>query len=116
MRLIDADALKEALQYLKLINYDNSGFSKINNNAIQKCIEEIDNAPSVELTKPQSYAMGFCDGLKAQTYKKPPVFERPQGEIRWTDKLSITSSGDIIDFEGRVVGHVDLEIMKGGAE
>ena len=25
-----------------------------------------------------------------------------ESEIRWTDKLSVTSSGDIIDFEGRV--------------
>lgn len=37
-------------------------------------------------------------------------------DIRWTDKLSVTANGDIIDFDGRVVGHIDLEIMKGGAE
>ena len=36
--------------------------------------------------------------------------------IRWTDKLSVNSNGDIIDFEGRVVGHINLEIMRGGAE
>lgn len=36
--------------------------------------------------------------------------------IRWTDKLSVKSNGDIIDFEGRVVGHINLEILKGGAE
>ena len=29
-------------------------------------------------------------------------------QIRWTDKLSIKSNGDIIDFEGRIVGHIDL--------
>ena len=42
--------------------------------------------------------------------------ERPQGDIRWTDKLSVKSNGDIIDFEGRVVGHIDLEDMRGGEE
>ena len=39
----------------------------------------IDNAPTVEVTKIQSYIMGFSDGFKAQTYEKPPMFERPQG-------------------------------------
>lgn len=42
--------------------------------------------------------------------------KRQQGEIRWTDKVSVKSNGDIIDFEGRVVGHINLEDMKGGAE
>lgn len=37
-------------------------------------------------------------------------------EIRWTDKVSVKSNGDIIDFNGRVVGHINLKIMKGGAE
>lgn len=41
---------------------------------------------------------------------------RPQSDIRWTDKIFIKSSGDIIDFEGRVVGHINLEDMIGGAE
>lgn len=42
--------------------------------------------------------------------------KRPQGDIRWTDKVSLKSNGDIIDFEGRVVGHINLEEMKGGAD
>lgn len=37
-------------------------------------------------------------------------------EIRWIDKLSVKSNGDIIDFEGRVVGHIDLEVMIGGGK
>lgn len=37
-------------------------------------------------------------------------------KIRWTDKLSIKINGDIIDFEGRVVGHINLESMEGGTE
>lgn len=36
--------------------------------------------------------------------------------IRWTDKLSVKSNGDIIDFEGQVVGHINLGVMKGGME
>lgn len=44
------------------------------------CITEIDNAPTVEITKPQSYCMGFADGLAAQNYEKPPMFERQLGE------------------------------------
>ena len=45
------------------------------------------------------------------------AFEKgPQGDIRWTDKIFVKSNGDIIDFEGRVVGHIDLEVMKGGAD
>ena len=46
----------------------------------------------------------------------PSVEERPQCDIRWTDKLSVKSNGDIIDFEGRVIGHIDSEDKKGGAE
>ena len=37
-------------------------------------------------------------------------------EIRWTDKLSVKSNGDIVDCEGKVVGHINLDVMKGGAE
>lgn len=37
-----------------------------------------------------------------------PYEERPQDDIRWTDKVSVKSNGDIIDFEGRVVGHINL--------
>ena len=36
--------------------------------------------------------------------------------IRWTDKLSVKSNGDIINFEGRIVGHIDLEVMRGEEE
>lgn len=37
-------------------------------------------------------------------------------EIRWIDKLSVKSNGDIIDFEGRVVGHIDLNVMRSGTD
>ncbi len=30
-------------------------------------------------------------------------------DIRWTDKLSVTCNGDIIDFNGQIVGHINLE-------
>ena len=34
-------------------------------------------------------------------------------EIRWTDKLSIKSNGDVIDFEGHVVGHIACNHLMG---
>ena len=37
-------------------------------------------------------------------------------DVRWTDKLSVMHNGDIIDFEGRIVGHIDLEDMRGKIE
>lgn len=39
----------------------------------------------------------------------------PYKEIRWTDNLSVTSNGDIINLEGRIVGHINLEDIEGGA-
>lgn len=35
--------------------------------------------------------------------------EKPQGDIRWTDKYSVTNSRDIVDFSGRVVGHINFD-------
>ena len=69
----------------------------------------IDNAPTVEI--PTELCKG-CRFLKDCETCEEKL--KPQGEIRWTDKLSITSSGDIIDFEGRVVGHINLEDVKEG--
>ena len=48
----------------------------------------IDNAPTVELTS----------------------------DIRWTDKVSVIDNGDIIDFYGRVLGHINLNSVKSGAD
>ena len=97
--LISREALKKKLTPIKLFG-----------GAYCKAITEkdIDNAPAVEPEKAKeselikAYTKGFDTGV--ETVKG----ERPQGEIRWTDKLSVTSSGDIIDFEGRVVGHINL--------
>ena len=41
---------------------------------------------------------------------------KPYKEIRWTDNLSVTSNGDIIDLKGRVVGHINLEDIEGGVK
>jgi hypothetical protein len=30
-------------------------------------------------------------------------------DIRWTDKLSVTYNGDIIDFNGQIVEYINLE-------
>lgn len=91
MRTIDADALKKAFK--KPID----GIIISDLSLIYKCI---DNAPTV---------YPICED-KACKYR---ANERPQDDIRWTDKLSVTSSGDIIDFEGRVLGHINLEDVKG---
>ena len=74
MRLIDADYLLKIFDEKCKHHCDDCGY--FNNDFY---CELINNAPTVEVTKPQSYVMGFCDGLKAQTYEKPPMFERPQG-------------------------------------
>lgn len=73
----------------------------------------IDNAPTVDLK--DIYQEGHYDG-HIEGYTKAINEERPQSDIRWTDKVFVKSNGDIIDFEGRVVGHINLEDMKGGAE
>ena len=33
--------------------------------------------------------------------------------IRWTDKVSIRGDGDIIDFNGQLIGHINLDDMRG---
>ena len=38
------------------------------------------------------------------------VLERSQDKIRWVEELFVKRNGDIIDSEGRVVGHINLEI------
>ena len=34
--------------------------------------------------------------------------------IRWIDKLTILDNGDIIDFNGQVVGHIDVDLIDFG--
>ena len=68
--LISREALKE--QISELYSHDDSIDIWLKREDVDALI---DNAPAVEVTKPQSYVMGFCDGLKAQTYEKPPMFE-----------------------------------------
>jgi hypothetical protein len=108
MRLGDLDALRNEVDTWGCNDYDKYDF-----------LEAIDNAPTVETKKIEhtAYKEGYVDGFN-QGIK---ITERPTGEwylskIRWTDKVSVKSNGDIIDFNGRVVGHIDLENMKGGTE
>ena len=98
MRLIDAEALKKEVKTL----FCPDGYKIM-------MLERIENAPTVEI--PTELCKG-CRFLKDCETCEEKL--KPQGEIRWTDKLSITSSGDIIDFEGRVVGHINLEDVKEG--
>ena len=83
MRLGDLDELKKAiLEHKDDYIEDNFFWTKL--------FDIIDNAPTVEITKPQSYCMGFTDGLAAQNYEKPPMFERPQGEREFLDRVNIS--------------------------
>ena len=34
--------------------------------------------------------------------------------IRWIDKLTILDNGDIIDFNGQVVGHINIDLIDFG--
>ena len=122
IRLIDANALKNAFANCTLTRHLNIYYDGI-------IADIIDNAPTVKpeitveqaiskiqetdlLSKHDKILKEWAD-MKCEYCNKNI---RPQGDIRWTDKLSVKSNGDIIDFEGRVVGHIDLEVMKGGAE
>ena len=31
--------------------------------------------------------------------------------IRWIDKLTVLDNGDIVDFNGKVVGHIDVDLI-----
>ena len=73
MRLIDADALKERVN--RTIDYAVDEFDKGYNIGIQKAVELIDNAPTVEpicnqIAWEQGYESGLAQGKS----------ERPQGE------------------------------------
>lgn len=57
----------------------------------------------------------FTLAIKALSEPKITVFTENQ-TIRWTDKVSLKDNGDIIDFEGRVVGHINFEEADGVQE
>ena len=103
--LISREALKEAL------GEQISNISNVHDFVI--FVKLIEHAPTFDLD--DFYGKAFRNG-EENALKIRGLNERSQGDIRWVDKLSLKNNGDIIDFEGRVVGHIDLEIMKGGAE
>ena len=71
MRLIDADALKEELELSKYIVPND--LNRLLNSEINRCIEAIDNAPTVE--------QKYYERIIAQI--NPAYEARPQGE--WID-------------------------------
>ena len=99
--LISREALKKA--YFNAINETSIGEVSI--------IELIDNAPTVETYSEEDMCDTTSNGFDIGYDFAKAKYERPQGDIRWTDKIFIKSSGDIVDFEGRVVGHINLEDM-----
>jgi len=69
--------------------------------------------PDYNLDEVQNGSIACGQILKAvkngKVYKESP-------EFRWTDKLSVNNNGDIIDFYGQVLEHLDWEIGKSGEE
>ena len=69
--------------------------------------------PDYNLDEVQNGSIACSQILKAvkngKVYKENP-------EVRWTDKLSVNNNGDIIDFYGQVLEHLDWEIRKSGEE
>lgn len=39
-----------------------------------------------------------------------------KSEVRWTDKVSLKDNGDIIDFNGSVIGHINFDEKEGDTE
>lgn len=77
MRTIDADELKEELELSKYIIPND--MNRLLNSEINRCIEAIDNAPTVEYPFYQeAYQTGYEEGKN----------ERPQGEWIIIDKYS----------------------------
>ena len=78
MRLIDADALKEALNFVYNCAYIDS---KSKEGIVSDIIDKIDNAPTVEtdieVVAQDAYKQGYTDGWK-ERFGEPN--ERPQGE------------------------------------
>lgn len=66
---------------------------------------------------------GWCSGEELDS-EACPVRSGPglsvsielTSDIRWTDKVSVTSNGDIIDFNGRILGHINMNSVKSGAD
>ena len=49
--------------------------------------------------------------IKALSESKITVFTENQA-IRWTDKVSLKDNGDIIDFDGKVMGHINFDAVE----
>ena len=104
--LISREALREAIR--KRLGISSLKYLTEQEKVI---VEEIDNAPTVETYSEEDMCDTTSNGFDIGYDFAKAKYERPQGDIRWTDKIFIKSSGDIVDFEGRVVGHINLEDM-----
>ena len=103
MRLIDADALRKQLE--EHVDTGTDEFDKGYDLGVQTAIELLDDAPTVEVyTFEQVHELVKLNQQFAQEIEN---LKRPTSHVRWTDKLSFVDNGDILDFEGRVVGHIE---------
>ena len=101
MRLIDVDVLKERVN--RAIDYAVDEFDKGYNIGIQKAVDLIDNAPTVEYPfYKEAYQTGFEEGKN----------ERPQGE--WIETKN--DAEDIICSECKTIFNGDIMLICGGVE
>ena len=76
MRAVDADELRNAIEKYRPTSAVKSTFIDGEHCMFMNCIAEIDNAPTVDLTKNQAYDKGFITAMK--------LYARPQG--KWIAK------------------------------
>ena len=106
--LISREALKKEFEKVYPLAVNDMG------GVVNKQIYDIiDNAPTVDIR--EIYQEGHYDG-QLEGYTRAINEEKPQGEISLIDKLSIESNGDVINSKGWLVGHMDLEVLKGNKE
>ena len=53
--------------------------------------------------------------MAVKSLKEPKITVFTENQtIRWTDKVSLKDNGDIIDFDGKVIGHINFDATDKG--
>lgn len=112
VRLIDANALIQDLELSKYIVPND--LNRLLNSEINRCIEAINNAPTVPLPD-------FKEGYKQAIIDGKTNFSRPQGDCEKCDfrKFSETFIDGVVDVMNKngITSVEQLsELLKGGAE
>ena len=78
----------------------------------EEAIEILSGKREYGSTEPErrvvEWDMAIALAIKALSEQKITIFTENQ-TIRWTDKVSLKDNGDIVDFEGRVIGHINFD-------